>query len=78
MTIELQTKPRQAVTESSLFYAYRNDPAVLALRAVGRTTVRRPCACRGVIEADPADPAPGVQMHNETRQHGRWREDNEL
>ena len=72
------TSERQQVTERALFYAYRNDPAVLALRRVGRETVKRPCACKGVVEADPADPAPGVQVHNETRQHARWREDNEL
>jgi hypothetical protein len=78
MSIELQTKPRLRTSETSLFYAYRNDPAVLALRDLGREKVRRPCVCRGHIEADPSDPAPGVQAHNETRQHARWREDNEL
>lgn len=78
MSLERQTRPRRQTTEDTLLYAYRNDPAVVALRNVGRETVRRPCACRGVVEADPADPAPGVQVHNETRQHARWREDNEL
>lgn len=72
------TKEREAVTERALFYAYRNDPAVLALRMRVGETARRPCACKGIVEADPADPAPGVQIHNETRQHERWREDNEL
>lgn len=70
------TKEREAVTEPALFYAYRNDPAVLALR-VRSGSERRPCICRGVVEADPSDPMPGVQVHNETRQHARWREDNE-
>ena len=71
------TKERQAVTETALFYAYRNDPAVLALRRLGRETAKRPCACRGVIEADPADPQPGVQLHNEGSQHRFWRRDRE-
>jgi len=71
------TKERSAASESALFYAYRNDPAVLALRARS-AVVRRPCACQGYVEADPSDPQPGVQLHNETRQHARWRDDNEL
>lgn len=72
------TREREAASESALFYAYRNDPAVLALRRAGRETAKRPCACRGVVEADPADPTPGVRVHNESRQHERWREDHEL
>lgn len=78
MSIELQTRPRRQMTEQTLLHAYRNDPAVLALKGIGRDTVKRRCACQGVVEADPADPTPGVQVHNETRQHARWREDNEL
>ena len=68
------TKEREAVTE----HLYRFDAAVLALRARTGATERRPCVCRGFVDADPADPAPGVTVHNETRQHSRWREDNEL
>lgn len=71
------TRERQAVTERALFHAYRNDPAVLALKAREGGSERKPCVCRGFVEADPADPTPGVQLHNETRQHGRWREANE-
>lgn len=68
---------REHATEAALFYAYRNDPAVLALKSRSGTIERRPCVCRGFVDADPCDPAPGVTMHNETRQHARWREDNE-
>lgn len=66
---------REIISESDLFDAYRNDPAVEALKV---RTAKHPCACRGVIQADPIDPAPGVQDHQATRQHARWREDNEL
>lgn len=71
------TREREQVSERALFYAYRNDPAVLALRRAGRETARRPCACRGVIEADPVDPQPGVQLHNEGNQHRSWRRSRE-
>jgi hypothetical protein len=71
------TREREAASERALFYAYRNDPAVLALR-VRHGAEKRPCACRGVVEADPADPAPGVRLHNESRQHERWRDEHEL
>lgn len=66
------TKEREVVTERALFYAYRNDPAVMALKARS-IPERRPCACRGVVEADPTDPQPGVQLHNEGAQHRAFR-----
>lgn len=72
------TREREAASERALFYAYRNDPAVLALQARMGDLVRRPCACRGIVEADESDPAPGVQLHNETRMHARWRAAHEL
>jgi len=71
------TREREAASETALFYAYRNDPAVLALKARTGGLERRPCLCRGFVEADPTDPSPGVRLHNETRQHERWREDSE-
>ena len=40
------------------------------------TRERRPCACRGSIEADPADHADvlqAVQQHQQTEQHADWR-----
>lgn len=67
------TKEREVVTERALFYAYRNDPAVLALRASRHDQVKRPCVCRGYVVADPADPQPGVQLHNEGAQHRAYR-----
>lgn len=38
---------------------------------------REPCACGGVIEADPADPGPAVLLHTTTLRHRRWRNDME-
>lgn len=61
------------VTEGALFYAYRNDPAVLALQRKPHTE-RRPCACRGIVEADPENAADGVERHNATSTHRAWRE----
>lgn len=58
----------QVISESALFRAYGEDPAVLALRRA-----KRPCACKGVVEADPIDPTPGVQEHQKTPQHQAWR-----
>jgi hypothetical protein len=63
---------RDVLTEMDL---YARDPAVLALKD---RKEQRPCACRGVVEADPLDPFPGVSEHILTRIHARWREDNEL
>ncbi len=37
---------------------------------------RRPCACRGIIEADAADPTDiekAVQAHQDTQQHAEYR-----
>lgn len=67
------TRVREVIRESELFDAYKSDPAVVALQQSARRD-RRPCACMGVVEADPQDPAPGVQVHQQTRQHRRWRE----
>ncbi len=67
------TKERETASETALFYAYRNDPAVLALRERPGRTERRPCACRGTIEADPVDPSEAVTLHNETGLHRAWR-----
>ena len=63
------TLTKERTSERMLFDAYRNDPAVLALRG----PVRRPCACRGVVVADPVDPQPGVDAHNNTIDHRIWR-----
>jgi hypothetical protein len=71
------TLVRDVVSESDLFDSYRLDPAVLAIKLAERRE-KRPCACRGYVEADPIDPAPGVREHQNTREHARWREDNEL
>lgn len=64
---------RHPVTEQALFYSYRNDPAVLALKVRQDTEWRRPCACRGIVLADPDDPAPGVSEHNVGPAHQLWR-----
>ena len=32
----------------------------------------RPCACGGEVYANPDDPTPGVQAHNQSEQHTRW------
>ena len=34
----------------------------------------RPCACGGMVWADPANPAPGVKVHNSTLEHMAWTE----
>lgn len=37
---------------------------------------RRPCACRGSLEADPSDPVDverAVQAHQQELQHAAWR-----
>jgi hypothetical protein len=64
---------REPVSEQSLFWAYRNDPAVLALRVRKNTEWKRPCACRGIVVADPEDPTQGVAEHNATTLHQLWR-----
>lgn len=64
---------REPISEQALEYAYRNDPAVLALRRREDATWRRPCACRGVVLADPDDPGPGVRDHQATPIHQLWR-----
>ena len=69
----IDQRTRQPVTESALEYAYRNDPAVLALQARKDTEWRRPCACRGIVLADPDAPMQGVQEHNAGPQHQLWR-----
>lgn len=37
----------------------------------------RPCACGGVVRADPAAPARGVVQHNSTGRHKAWRSNRE-
>ena len=32
----------------------------------------RPCACGGMVWADPGNPAPGVKAHNVTLEHQAW------
>ena len=34
--------------------------------------MRRPCACGGVVEADPLDPQPRVMFHVLTEPHRSW------
>ena len=63
------TLTKERTTKRELFDSYRTDPAVVALRR----SVRRPCACRGVIVADPEDPQPYVDAHNNTIDHRIWR-----
>lgn len=66
---------------------YARDPAVLRLQRremvrlvdfKARRMVRRPCICQGYVTADPLDPTPGVQEHNQTQRHAEWRERNGL
>ena len=56
--------------EALLRFAYRNDPAVAALKDKRE---RRVCACRGVVVADPEDPTEGVTLHNASDRHQAWR-----
>lgn len=66
--LQLQRTPERgrATTEADLVRAYSGTPAA--------RTVRKPCACRGWIEADPWAPAPGVSEHQATALHQVWRE----
>ncbi len=70
----MSAAPAAPVSETDLFDGYRTDPAVLELRNAGQKE-RRPCMCRGVVEADPCDPMLGVAWHNETFLHRRWRQE---
>lgn len=69
------TLTKERTSERALFDAYRNDPAVLALRS-GRKE-KRPCACRGYIVADPEAPGDDVRRHNDGLLHRIWRRDRE-
>lgn len=51
-------------SEDSLFHAYRR---------VDNSVESRPCACGGMVHADPDLPAKGVQAHNYTGRHKAWR-----
>lgn len=48
------------ITEAELLIAHRE--------------VARPCACGGIVLADPHDPRPGVAEHRETVRHQAWLE----
>lgn len=51
-------------TEQALFHAYRR---------VDDGVETRPCACGGMVHAEPDAPARGVQAHNFTGRHKAWR-----
>lgn len=34
--------------------------------------MRKPCACGGVVIANPLDPTPGVRVHRATEPHFSW------
>ena len=59
------------LAENTLLRGYALDPAVLTLKAM--RTVRKPCMCRGFVEADPTEPMPGVMEHNAGPAHQAWR-----
>jgi hypothetical protein len=41
------------------------------------TVEDRPCACGGIVTANPEAPAYGVQAHNYTGRHKAWRANRE-
>lgn len=59
-------RARDRMTEHALEWALRNVTA-------GPRLLARPCACGGVVEADPVEPTAGVKEHLRTRRHEAWR-----
>jgi hypothetical protein len=60
-------------SEAALFHGYSR-----AAETDGVGVEERPCICGGVVHADPAAPARGVQAHNFTARHKAWRSNREL
>lgn len=50
-----------ALTERELIRSFSSEP------------VARPCACGGVVIADPLDPTEGVREHQAESKHAAWR-----
>lgn len=59
-------RTRDRMSEHALEWALRNV-------ASGPRLTARPCACGGVVEADPVEPTAGVREHQQTRRHAAWR-----
>jgi len=57
--------------EAALFTGYRGAAATETIEA-------RPCACGGIVKANPMFPATGVALHSTTGRHRAWRAANDL